>query len=180
MSSAADAEKLEGELNLPPSFTAHFKNPDGVAGVTELIEHFSQFGIEERNVVHVHQFPMPRPGGMRKQQEGYAVFREQEDVQRLADAFGSMMSVKPPTCHRVALRAKRNVNYVPLELLSVAPGQRVPITKMTQEQVTKMHAACNTAVDVRRQQTMRGVPRDLGLPFLDVSPDMVGSGCLLS
>ena len=54
----------------------------------------------------------------------------------------------------------------------MAPGQRLPITRMTRDQVEKMHAACNTLVEPRRQETTRGVPRDLDLPFLAISPDM--------
>ena len=80
-------------------------------------------------------------------QEGYAVLKDTADIDMLIKALGSTkVSVKPPTCHRTALRAQRNVNFVPLELLSVAPGQRVPITKMTHTQVTAMHKACNIDV----------------------------------
>lgn len=97
---------------LTSCLTAHFKNPGGVDDVDELERRMNRVGIQDP--LHVHQFPKPRPGGKWKEQEGYAVLRAADDVDKLVKAFGSMVSVKPPTCQRTKLTAKRNVNYVPL------------------------------------------------------------------
>jgi hypothetical protein len=130
MSSAAEAEALEamGELNLLPRLTAHFKSLEGVEDVEDLRKALVACGIQQEPT-HLHQFPKPRPGGRFKVQEGYAVLKATADIDMLIKAFGSTkVSVKPPTCHRTALRAQRNVNFVPaVSLLRALPARHQPV-----------------------------------------------------